>query len=446
MALKYKHTLLFVDDEAPIIQSLQRLFRKENFNILTASNGNEGLEILKNLKKGPSLIISDQRMPGISGSEFLEKAKALFPESIRFLLTGYSDMDAIIEAVNKGQIHRYINKPWDDNDLILNVRQALEQYELILENKRLQALTKKQNMELTELNKDLEKRVEERSRVIIKKNKELEANLYNTVRAFASLADMTIPELAGHSRRVAVLSREVAGVLNLPKEETTPIEIAALLHDIGKLGLPERLLNPKAKRLSSEDEQFIMKHPEEGQNIVRFIKNLDHVGLLIRSHHEKFDGTGYPDRLSEEMIPVGSRIISVADYYDRSINLRVGKDTLIKEYQEETGFTQDHLKEDEILLQATISQLRKKAFTCFDPDVVKAFLSVIKSKGINLKNEIIVNIDELKEGMKLTRSLYTVSGRFLLPYDTVVTEEMIVKLQNFNKTNPLSESIFVLTG
>ncbi len=137
MAHKYKHTILLVEDEAFVIKALNRLFRKEGYHILTASSGQKGLELLKKVEKPVSLFISDQLMPGMTGVQFLEKAKKIFPDAIRFLLTGRSDMDAIVDAVNKGEIHRYLTKPWNDADLTLQVRQSLEQYELRLDNKPL---------------------------------------------------------------------------------------------------------------------------------------------------------------------------------------------------------------------------------------------------------------------------------------------------------------------
>ncbi len=111
MALKYKHKLLLVDDEESITKALHRIFRREGYEIYTASSGQKGLEVLKEDKKPFSLIISDQRMPGMTGAQFLEKAKKIFPNAIRILLTGYSDMDAIVDAINKGEIHRYLTKP-----------------------------------------------------------------------------------------------------------------------------------------------------------------------------------------------------------------------------------------------------------------------------------------------------------------------------------------------
>ena len=126
MTLKQQHTLLFVDDEKSIIKSLQRLFRKEGYDVLTASGGKEALEVLKTNDRPVSLIISDQRMPEMEGAQFLEQSKQFCPDAARFLLTGYSDMDAVIHAVNRGEIQRYLTKPWNDDDLLLQVRQALE--------------------------------------------------------------------------------------------------------------------------------------------------------------------------------------------------------------------------------------------------------------------------------------------------------------------------------
>ena len=145
MALKLEHTLLLVDDEKAITRALNRLFRKEGYQILTADSGSEGLEILQQNNKQVSMIISDQRMPVMNGAQFLEKAKTICPEAIRYLLTGYSDMEAVIQAVNKGEIHRYLTKPWNDEDLVLQVRLSLEHYELIADNLRLTELTAAQS-------------------------------------------------------------------------------------------------------------------------------------------------------------------------------------------------------------------------------------------------------------------------------------------------------------
>ena len=451
MQLKYKHSIMIVDDETSILKAFSRLFRKDNYQILTASNAPEGLDLLKKAERPVSLIISDQRMPGMSGSQFLAEAQKLFPDTIRFLLTGYSDMDAVIDAINKGGIHRYLTKPWNDDDLMLQVRQSLQQYELVLENRRLLVLTNKQNKELNQLNKHLEKKVLERSREVLEKNKklsklnkELEANLYNTVRAFVSLIEIQTPSLAGHGRRVSYLARAMAQLSDLPENEVAHIEIAALLHDIGKLGFPPQLVEDKTDNRTSKEKALFQKHPEEGQNIVRLIKNLDHVGLLIRSHHERYDGHGYPDQLSEETIPLGSRIIAVADAYDKIANLKINAKSYIDEYLQERKITRDQLSEDELSQQAAIHHLKQCGFTRYDPDIVKVFLEYVKRKGIPCHKEKEVPMDKLKAGMVVIRSLYTLKGRFLLPYNTVLTEEHVEKLKIIHKNDPVGEAVYVL--
>jgi adenylate cyclase len=450
MSLKYKHTIMTVDDEADIIKALQRLFRKENYRILSASSGIEGIDMLKNAEKPVSLIISDQRMPKMSGSQFLEQARKIFPNAIRFLLTGYSDMDAVVNAVNKGGIHRYLNKPWNDEDLKLQVRQSLEQYELVLENKRLQALTYKQNKELNAFNKQLEKKVQERSQEIIEKNKklsrlnkELETSLQNTVRSFASLIELQAPLLAVHGRNVSHLSRETAQLLELFENEIANIEIAALLHDVGKLGFPKKLIDYKMNHFSSDEQAMFNRHPEEGQNIVRFIRNLDHVGLMIRSHHERYDGQGYPDQLSGEMIPLGSRIIAVADAYDLIANHKINAKFYIDEHLREQNTSKNHMSEDELLQQAAIHHLKRFAFTRYDPDIVKKFLKCINDQTSS-NTEKIVTMDELKPGMVLSRSLYTGRSRFLLPYQTALTDEYIERLKIIHQNDPITESVYIL--
>jgi len=453
MALKYIHTLLLVDDEESIIKSLQRIFRKEGYETYTALSGQEGLKRLKEAEKPFSLIVSDQRMPEMTGAQFLEKAKKIFPHAIRILLTGYSDMDAIVGAVNKGEIHRYLTKPWNDDDLLLQVRQALEQYELVVENRRLLALTKKQNKELSELNKHLEEKVAERSREIGEKNKELsrlnrelESSLYNSLRAFASLVEMHTPALAGHGRRVGVFSRQIAMLLDLPEDEVTQIEIAGLLHDIGKFGFRQKLLDYEEDRWTMADNELFHKHPERGQATVQFIDKLENVGLMIRSHHEEYNGQGYPDQLAGEEIPLGARIIAVVDAYDKIVNLKLGVDRSFEGVARasKVAQAQDYSTEDEVLQRAAILHLKQDDFTRYDASVVKLFLRVLKATGILYAMEKELSVENLREGMVLSRSLYSSSGQFLLSHNTTLTKNHISKLTALHESDPITENIYVV--
>ncbi len=155
MAGQFDHIVLIVDDEEQVGKSLGRFLKSIGVKYVYMESGKNALERMHTSSTPFSLIISDQRMPEMSGSEFLEKAKEISPATIRFLLTGYSDMDAITEAVNKGSIHKYISKPWDNHDLKAKITSGLNQYEFAIENTRLFKLAKDQNAKLYKLNTDL---------------------------------------------------------------------------------------------------------------------------------------------------------------------------------------------------------------------------------------------------------------------------------------------------
>ncbi|MBU2481394.1 MAG: response regulator [Proteobacteria bacterium] len=173
MAEKFDHTVLIVDDEESIGRALGRLMKSIDVKYVYMDSGPAALEWIKKAEKPFSLILSDQRMPQMDGSVFLEKAKELTPFSIRFLITGYADVDAVTDAVNKGSIHRYINKPWDNKVLAETVKAGLEQHALIMENNRLFALAKEQNTKLYTLNTDLKKIAAVHQKAIIQKDKQI---------------------------------------------------------------------------------------------------------------------------------------------------------------------------------------------------------------------------------------------------------------------------------
>lgn len=201
-----KHTILCVDDEKSILNSLKRLLRKEEYRILTASSGEEGFEILK--ENDVHLVISDQRMPQMSGTEFLGKVKSEYPDVMRIILSGYTDVDSITEAVNKGHIYKFLLKPWNDQNLKLEIKQALEQCDLIQTNKRLHQKVLEQNEELRRINEDLEDMVKERTKDLEIQNQALELS-------YAILEDLPFP-IIGVSLEgmIVVINHEVQSLFD----------------------------------------------------------------------------------------------------------------------------------------------------------------------------------------------------------------------------------------
>ncbi len=443
-------SILLVDDEAAILKALQRLFRRSGYRILAANSGREGLEVLEAEKASVALIISDQRMPEMNGAQFLERAKMIVPDAIRFLLTGYSELEALADSINKGEIHRYITKPWEDGELLTLARQAVDQFQLKKENQRLTELTRKQNEELSEFNKKLEQKVLERTQALREKQKELEASLYNSVRSFASLLNVNASTLGKHGRRVSIISRKIAEQMKLPEESITQIEIAALLHDIGKLGLSPSLIDGTPKTWTEEERRQYDNHPVQGQHVVQFINKLGLVGMMIRGHHERYDGQGFPDGLMEAKIPLGARIIAIADTYDRIVNFRQDADFLIQNYLSSLRGTQDLPGEQELLQKAAIHDLKQQAFTHYDPDLVKILLTILDrkpdQKKLAVETEQLVAIGELKAGMVLSRALYSLKGHFLLSKNVKLQPEHIPKIKALYEMRLVEEKIAVRAG
>jgi len=244
--------LLLVDDEPGILNALRRLLRPEGYRILTADSGMAGLALLE--QEPVDLVISDMRMPQMDGAAFLSQVRQRWPDAVRILLTGYADVSSTIAAINQGEIYRYIAKPWDDNEIVLTVRQALEQGRLKRENARLLALTEKQNVELRQLNEGLEALVEQRTGELRQTvsflelaQSELKKSFLNSISVFSGLMEMRNGSISGHSRRVAEQARRLARRARLNEAEVQDIVFAALLHDIGKLGWPYRIacwINP----------------------------------------------------------------------------------------------------------------------------------------------------------------------------------------------------------
>ncbi len=157
-------TILCVDDEENILASLKRLLRKESYRLLTASSGAEGLAILE--KETAQLVISDQRMPSMSGTEFLQKVKELYPDTVRVVLSGYADVTVILDSINKGEIYRFLTKPWNDEELKIHIRQCLAHYDLVRQNKDMMKQLEFRNKELGLTNTNLETTIEERTHTL----------------------------------------------------------------------------------------------------------------------------------------------------------------------------------------------------------------------------------------------------------------------------------------
>lgn len=239
------HTLLCVDDEMSILQTLKRLLRKEGYRILTASSGKEGLKILE--ENDVQMVISDQRMPEMSGTEFLAVLKTKYPDILRIILSGYTGVDSITESINKGHIYKFLLKPWNDQNLKLEIKQAFQQYDLIQANRQLDKKVIQQNIELKKINENLEKLVRERTKTLEIQNQALELSR-------AILEDLPFP----------VIGVSAEGMIALTNKETTDLSFNDDSIEVGKnlLDYFSKEVNEKvAEVLNSGVSCFIKGYP-----------------------------------------------------------------------------------------------------------------------------------------------------------------------------------------
>lgn len=316
-----KYKILIVDDEENNLALLHRTLR-QYYDIVRTTSATDALNILQ--EEDIDIILSDHKMPEMDGVEFLKKSNEIKPSCVRLLVTAYSDAQILIDAINYAKIYRYVKKPWEPSELLMIVDSAVEYYQLKRDNDKLV-------YDLKEL-------------------------FSGTVNSIIETLDAKDSFTLGRSRRVTFLALKMANYLNLSGEDLGKLELAGLLHDIGMIGVGEETLN-KMGSLSEDDVDTIKKHVMYGVKILEDIKQLKEVVEIIKHHHERFDGSGYPDGIKGDEIPLGSRIIAVADTYDGMVSKR--------SYREELT----HL--------AALEQIESQSGHQFDPIVVNAFKAII---------------------------------------------------------------------
>jgi putative nucleotidyltransferase with HDIG domain len=364
--LKYRHSILVIDDEEAILDIMTMMLEDEGYDLQTASSGEEGLQILKS-SPSFSLIISDQLMPGMTGVQFFTKARSICPNVLRVLLTGYTDTDAIIDAINSGGIHLYLTKPWRKDELLYAINQMLSKAELIIENRRLDELVKKQNVELIELNRHLEEKVRVKTIHLDQRASELKASiekiriiLEGTVLAMSKIVESRDPYTAGHEQQVARIAALIAHRMRLPEEQVDAIRVAGALHDIGKIAVPSEILT-KPGRLSRLEMEMVKTHCQNAYDILKTIEFPYPIAQIILQHHERMNGSGYPQGLKGEDILLEARIIGVADVLEAM--------SAHRPYRPALG------------IETAIDEITQNRLVLYDEEVVEACLSIYKLEG-----------------------------------------------------------------
>ena len=419
--------ILIVDDEINILRSLRRLLADEDCDITTASSGKEALRVI-NDKKDIAVIVSDMCMPGMTGVELLEEARNILPDSIRIMLTGYSDIKVAMAAINRGGAYRYIAKPWDDEEFICVIRDAVKRYNLLKENQRLSEIVSKQNEALKQWNLKLARIVQEQTVEIVNKSQRLKENFDDTIIAFSKLLELRNTSIRNHSKNVCDMSVKIAKKMNLPEGEIENIRIASLLHDIGKIGLSDSLLTKDFEEMTAKDMREYMLHPIRAQTVIDPIEDLRNAGILIRHHHERFSGQGFPDKLMGKDIPLGSRIISIADFTDRSMGKFRG-DNVVK-------FAMNKLKED------LVRKFDPQLYHLIEEAATELYHETLPSPNM-LEQEL--HMEDLKPGMIIARDIVSGSGFPFLWKGAELNEKNISAIKRYAALDPSQEGIFIRT-
>ncbi len=400
--------VLIVDDTPANIDLLMKALQNNGYRLSFATNGNAALRLAEH--NDPDLILLDIMMPGMDGLEVCAKIKnSEKTKDIPIIfITAKVETEDVVKGFQAGGVD-YIAKPFRAEEVCARVKT-----QLALQYARKQ---------LKSQNEILEVKVQERTSKITKLNTTLKHSLLNSVRVLVGLIEGYDAAIGSHSKRVAILAVETAKALGLTKEEIFDIEIAALLHDIGTLSIPENVLN-QFKDVTDNEISLVRQHTIFAQSVLSPVENFKNAGLLIRHHEELNDGSGFPDRLKADDIPIGSKIIGVANVYDkiRGHKTAFAKQATSKKINEEVA----------------MQNLSKLAGTYYDRDIIDAFINVIHELHTKKKKFDLIGIEKLKPNHILAKNLYTTKGELIAPKGTKLSSFIIQRLHVYNKAKLFS--------
>lgn len=335
--MNQKRKILVVDDEPNICLILKRWLSEAGYDVDTAEDGFVALK--KVHEDGADLVISDIKMPRMNGIELIRQLKLIHPDVPVIALSGLHDINTVRAAMREGA-YDYLFKPFDFAEAEMAIERALEKRRLYLEN--------------IDYQKNLEKKVNEQAEKI--------RNLYlEAVQSLAIALEEKDYYTHGHSSRVSKISEAIGREMGFDEKGLRILRLGGLLHDIGKIGIPDSILN-KPGKLTKEEFDIIKTHPAEGERILKPIIKEEGILHIVRHHHEMLDGSGYPDGLKGKEIPLPARIATVADVFDAMTSERAYRKPIEKE--------------------KVINHMLSETGKHFDPSVMDAFVKVVKEKKI----------------------------------------------------------------
>ncbi len=342
--------ILVVDDERAICAILAERLSLEGFECRSCSSGQDALALLA--EETFDSVISDLQMPGMTGLELLNQVRRTYPRLAFLIATGHNDINIGVEAMKQGA-DDYLLKPLQLDAVVSSVRRAIEKkhLEVELENYRLH----------------LQEMVDHRTKQLQSAMKRIELTYDETLQALGAALDLRDTDTAGHSRRVSLYCLELARPMGCSNEQLKEIARGAYLHDIGKIGIPDAILL-KPGKLTEQEMAIMQTHARIGYGLVHRIAFLAPAAEIVLTHQERYDGTGYPQRLSKNQIPIGSRIFAVADTLD--------------------AMTSDRPYRRALPFSAAREEIIRESSRQFDPEVINVFLSIPENVWENIRREV----------------------------------------------------------
>ncbi|HEY5974000.1 MAG TPA: HD domain-containing phosphohydrolase [Geobacteraceae bacterium] len=312
-------TVLFVDDNRFTLTVIRDLFRTEGINILTAEDAAQALEIVH--RTDVAVVVSDNVMPGMSGLDFLTSLKDHSPDTVKILMSAFADLPSALAAINCSEVFRYVVKPWQDEEMLGAVRDGLKRYQL---------------------------------------RKSMRNEDEDILRSLAQTIELKDPSTRGHCDRVAIYALRLAKALDLPKDLQREIKYGSWLHDCGKIGISELILNGTQK-LNEEEFETVKQHSLWGADVAEKAHLSTVTRNIIAYHHERYDGSGYPAGLMGEQIPLEARIVTIADVFD----------ALSTDRPYRSGFSRE----------ASLAEMRTLRGTSLDPQLLDLFLTIMTEES-----------------------------------------------------------------
>lgn len=413
-----KPRILLLDDDEIVLLAIKETLDRENYDLAVFSSATAALEALETERF--AVIISDQRMPEMSGLDFLSASKRTNPNASRILITGVLTLNTVIDAVNKGEIFRFLAKPWIREELIATVGNGYNRFQLLEQNERLRRDTLELNDKLVSANQQLESRFAELSTsksALDRAHEALQRNFDHSLELCYRLIETFHPVLGRQTKSVVTICRQMAEAGLLAEQDRHVLMTSAWLQNIGMIGLPRGLVTKSLNSpdsLSDSEQDLIRHHPIYGQTLASFVHDLRDVGETIRAHHERYDGRGYPDHLTGDDIPKPARHLAVAVAF---VEMNLPRDRALETILRESG-------------------------RAFDPEAVRLFLKVSNSMSLPRKVRELT-LAELEPGQLLASGIYSPSGLLLIPEDRELTDGLIRKIKEHNAVTPLTQRLLV---